>query len=226
MTNKIKIICLSLFTLISAANVYAQESMTQDVNYPYLEKLIAAAKANYPEVKVKEHQVNIANGTLHSASFSWLDAFTANYIYSPQSSINLAQPTIYKGYQLVGSLNLGMLFEKPFTVHNAREAVKVAEYQKQEYELNLTAQVKRFYFAYIKAQAELRERVHSVSDAETAASQLKHSFQKNEVTFQVYNESMNNLYSQRSFKIQAESEVLIAKTNLEELLGATLESIK
>lgn len=226
MHTKIKALSLALFILLSVNKVFAQETMFQDLNYPYLEKLIAAAKANYPQVKVLQNQVNIARSTFHQSHFIWLDGFSASYIYSPQSSINITQPTIFNGYQLVATLNLGSLFEKPYTIHNAREAVKIAEENQAQYQLTLEAQVKRFYFAYIEAQAELRSKVNAVNDATTAVTQLKHAFEKGETSFQIYNETLTNLYNQNSFRLQAELAVFTAKANLEELLGAKLESIK
>lgn len=226
MNKKFRIICLSLFISISAGNLYAQETLFKDLSYEYLEKLIAAAKRNYPEAKVKQKQVEIARSTFHQASFGWLEAFSASYIYSPQSSINITQPTIFKGYQLVASVSLGSLFERPYTIHNAREAVKIAEFQQQEYNLTLEAQIKRFYFAYLAAQADLRNKVTAVTNAQTATKNLKYTFEKGETPFQTYNESLNNLYNQNSFRIQAELNVFTAKTNLEELIGDKLESIK
>jgi outer membrane protein TolC len=226
MNNKLRIICLSIFLSTLACNLYAQETLFKDLSYPYMEKLIAAAKKNYPEAKVKQTQVEIARSTFHQASFGWLEAFSASYIYSPQSSLNLTNPTAFKGYQLVASVSLGSLFERPYTIHNAREAVKVAEFTQQEYFLTLEAQIKRFYFAYLAAQADLRNKVTAVTNAETATKNLKYTFEKGETSFDIYNQALNNLYNQNSFRIQAELNVFTAKTNLEELIGDKLESIK
>ncbi|MCO5947012.1 MULTISPECIES: TolC family protein [Mucilaginibacter] len=226
MNNKLRIICLSIFLSTLACNLFAQETLFKDLSYPYMEKLIAAAKRNYPEAKIKQKQVEIARSTFHQASFGWLEAFSASYIYSPQSSVNIIQPTIFKGYQLVASVSLGSLFERPYTIHNAREAVKVAEFTQQEYYLTLEAQIKRFYFAYLAAQADLRNKVTAVTNAETATKNLKYTFEKGETSFDIYNQALNNLYNQNSFRIQAELNVFTAKTNLEELIGDKLESIK
>ena len=226
MNKKFRTICLLLFIFTFSGNIYAQQTMFQDLSYPYLEKLIATAKKNYPQVKILADQVNIAKSTFHQASFTWLDAFSASYIYSPQSSINLTSPTIFKGYQLVATVSLGSLFEKPYTIHNARVNVKIAEEQEEQYFLTIEAQVKRFYFAYLAAQADLRNKVNGVQDATTYVNQLKHTFEKGETTFQVYNEALTNLNNQNSFRLQAELAVFTAKTNLEELLGDKLESIK
>ena len=228
MNNKLRTICLTLFILTFAANIHAQETMFQDLSYPYLEKLVATAKKNYPQVKILQNQINIAKGTFHQVSFTWLDAFSASYIYSPQSATatSAINPIIFNGLQLVASVSLGSLFERPYTVHNAREAVIVAEEQQEQYFLTIEASVKRFYFAYIEAQADLRNKVNATQDASTAVNQLKHTFEKGETTFTVYNEALTNLYNQNSFRLQAELAVFTAKTNLEELLGAKLESIK
>jgi len=226
MNNKLRIICLSIFLSTLACNLFAQETLFKDLSYPYMEKLIAAAKKNYPEAKVKQKQVEIARSTFHQASFGWLEAFSASYIYSPQSSLNLTNPTAFKGYQLVASVSLGSLFERPYTIHNAREAVKIAEFTQQEYYLTLEAQIKRFYFAYLAAQADLRNKVTAVTNAETATKNLKYTFEKGETSFDIYNQALNNLYNQNSFRIQAELNVFTAKTNLEELIGDKLESIK
>jgi outer membrane protein TolC len=228
MNNKFKIFCLSLFILTFASNLYAQETIFHDLSYPYLEKLIATAKKNYPQVKVLQEQVNIARSTFHQSNFGWLDAFSASYIYSPQGSTTTSatNPIIFNGLQLVATVSLGSLFERPYTIHNAREAVVIAEEQQEQYFLTIEASVKRFYFAYLEAQADLRNKVNAVQDASTAVNQLKHTFERGETTFQVYNEALTNLYNQNSFRLMAELGVFTAKTNLEELLGAKLESIK
>jgi len=105
MNNKFKALLLSLFILTLAANAYAQESMFQDLSYTYLEKLIATAKRNYPQEKTLAYQTEIAKSSFHQASFTWLDAFSASYIYSPESSLNLTNPTAFKGYQLVATVS-------------------------------------------------------------------------------------------------------------------------
>jgi outer membrane protein TolC len=226
MNNKLKLISLLLLSFLLTTQLYAQESFISNINYPYLERLIDVAKKNYPEVKLRQSQVNIAKSTLSQSKVLWLDAFTASYIYSPKNSINVITPTIFNGYQLSVSVNIGTLLSKPFTVRNARENVKVAQYQQSEYLLSIEAQVKRLYFSYLSAQAELRLRSGAVIDGETAVKQLKYSFQKGEITFQVYNEALTSLYQQGGFKVQAELATITAKTNLEEILGVKLEEVK
>ena len=156
----------------------------------------------------------------------WLDAVTGSYVYSPRNSLNLANPTFFNGYQISFSVNLGTLLSKPFATRTARENLNIAQYQQQQYNLNIEAQVKRLYFSYLEAQADLRNRTRAVTDGEIAVKQLKYTFQKGETSFHDYNEALTSLYNQSSFKVQSELSMLNAKANLEEILGAKLEDIK
>ncbi|MDB5285720.1 MAG: hypothetical protein JWR05_669 [Mucilaginibacter sp.] len=221
---------LSIIILLSflfTTRLHAQAtSFIADVNYPYLEKLIATAKKNFPEMKVRQSQVNLAKTNYNGSKMSWLDVFTASYIYQPKNSQNLLQPTIFNGYQLSVSINIGQIFTKPYTIHAAKETYNIAKAQQSEYLLSIEAQVKRLYFTYLAAQAEVRLRSGAVIDGQTAVGQLKYAFQKNETTFLVYNESLTSLYNQNGFKVQAELAMLMAKTNLEEILGVKLEEVK
>jgi len=227
MNTTLKLLAVILLSFTFTTRLHAQAtSFIPDVDYPYLEKLIATAKKNYPEMKVRQGQVNFAKTNYNGAKISWFDVFTASYIYQPKNSQNLLQPTIFNGYQLSVSINIGQFFTKPYTIHAAKETYNIALAQQSEYLLSIEAQVKRLYFAYLAAQAEVRLRTGSVIDGQTAASQLKYAFQKNETTFLVYNEALTSLYNQNGFKVQAELAMLTAKANLEEILGVKLEEVK
>lgn len=206
--------------------LHAQETFVNEVNYPYLDKLIATAKKNYPEVKVRQAQIAAARASLTQSKVLWLDAITASYIYSPKNSLNLANPTFFNGYQIGFSVNIGQLLSKPFATRVAKENVNIAVYQQQTYNLTVEATVKRLYFQYLEAQADLRNRSRAVIDGEIAVKQLKYTFQKGETTFHDYNESLTSLYNQNSFKVQSELLMLTAKANLEEILGVKLEEVK
>jgi outer membrane protein TolC len=226
MNTKYKMLSIIMLGLMFTTRLYAQQSFVAEVNYAYLDKLIATAKQNYPQVKIQQSNVNIAQSTLTQTKVLWLDGITASYIYSPRNSINVITPNIFNGYQVSVSVNLGSLLSKPFNVRKAREGLNIAKLQQAQYELSIESQIKRLYFSYLGAQADLRVRSTAVVDGEIAVKQLKYSFQKGETTFQFYNDALTSLYNQNSFKVQAELSMLIAKANLEEVLGTKLEDVK
>ena len=226
MYRKIQLLLL-LFALFFAGKACAQEdSFIQDVSYPYLQKLIDTAKKYYPEVKIKATQKEIAATSYHQSQLSWFDIITPSYLYNPDRSTNLITPTAFNSYQLAVTVNIGTLISKPFIIKNARQAVKVAKLQQDEYNLTIEAQVKHLYFAYLEAQGELRLRSRAILEAQANVNQLKYKFEKNEVTPSEYNAALTTYYAKGAYKIQGELNVFNAKVDLEEYLGKKLEDIK
>lgn len=226
MHTKLKLPITFLFVLFFTAKLYAQESFIPDINPVYLQKLIDTAKKYYPEVRVRNKQVDIASTTYHQAQTSWLDIITPSYLYNPSQSTNLITPIAANSYQLAITVNLGTLIAKPFIIHNAKQAVDVATYQKQEYMLSLEANVKRFYYAYLEALADLRLRSRAEQDAGANVKQMKQKFEKAEASLKDYNDALVIMYTQTSYRNQGELAVFNAKVSLEELVGKKLEDIK
>jgi outer membrane protein TolC len=216
-----------LFALFCTGKLYAQtESFIPDINPLYLQKLIDTAKKYYPEVKVRTTQVNIARTSYHQANVSWFDVITPSYLYNPSQSTNLITPIAANSYQLAVTVNIGTLLAKPFVIHNAKQAVDVATYQKQEYMMNLETNIKKFYYTYLETQADLRLRSRAEQDAGANVKQMKSKFEKAEATLKDYNDALVIMYTQTSYRIQGELAVFNAKVSLEELVGKKLEDIK
>jgi len=226
MYKKLPLLVPVLFALLFAGNLHAQDTFAQDISYPYLQKLIDTAKKYYPEVKVRATQTAIATTSYHQSQISWFDIITPSYLYNPTKSTNLITPTAFNSYQLAITINLGSIIAKPYIIHNAKQAETVAKLQEDEYRLTIEAQVKRLYFTYIGAKAELRLRNRAVIDASTNVEQMKHQFEKNERLLSEYNAALVVFYQQADYQTQSELAVFNAKVSLEEIVGKKLEDIR
>lgn len=219
-----------LFFLFFAIKSQAQESIMTDFSYPYLEKLIAVAKANYPQVKIKQEQVIIAQNTYLQSRNSWYDAFSFSYIYSPQTTLNLAATSaftsLFTGYQFAISYNLGNLLEKRYTIRNSKESLTIAQLEQQTYDLNIAFDVKKRYITYIQQMAILRLRTKSSLDAESIFNQTKHQFENGNETIDSYTKASLAFTENNQSRLDAEAAALIAKSSLEEILGEKLEDVK
>lgn len=215
-----------LALLIATIGVRAQESMVTEVSYPFLEKLIATAKANYPRVRALQNRVNVAQMNVKKTRLDWFNIFTFTYLYSPNNSTTLVNPNLLNGYQVGFFTSVGNILQKPINVKSAREELNVTVMNQEEYLLNLEAQVKQRYYTYIQQLTILNWRTKSIQSAESSVNDLKYKFGKGEETFENYNKALGYYANTVQFKIEAEGALLIAKSNLEELLGAKLESIK
>ena len=215
-----------VLALLAANFCAAQESMMSEVSYPFLEKLISAAKNNYPKIKAYESRVRISEENIHKAKLDWFNIFTFTYLYSPNNSTTLVNPTLLNGYQLGFFTSVGNILQKPGAVKVAREEYNIAKLDQQEYNLNIEAIVKQRYFTYLQHLTILNWRTKTIESAESAVKDLKYKFEKGETTFEEYNKALGYYANSVQFKLESEGAFLIAKANLEEITGKKLEDIK
>jgi outer membrane protein TolC len=210
--------------------IKAQENLLSELSYLYLEKLVAAAKENYPKLKGFSTQVTAARHDLSSVKASWLDPFSFQYVVrSNQANTNAVDITtadILSGYQFGFSFNPGTLLARPGQVKKAKDMVKIAEFNLAEYNLQLETEVKRRYFVYLQYKTSLTSTTNAYLDAESNLKSLRLKYQKSEATLEQYNSASIAFNEANLTRIELESNYLIAKAALEELTVRKLEEIK
>jgi outer membrane protein TolC len=218
--------CLLIALLwLLTTTVKSQDSMMPDVSNSFLNKLIDTAKKYYPRVRSFDHRLNISMDNIKKAQLAWFDLFTFSYLYSPNNSSTLVNPSTLNGYQFGIFFNISTLLTKPHNIKQAREELVITKLQQEEYILNITAEVKSRYYKYIQNVTLLRLRTMAAVDAENVMKQLKYKFEKSEETFEDYNRAVTSYNDRRQSIIQSEADVLVSKSFLEEMLGKKLEEI-
>ena len=216
--------------VFSVQRAGAQESILGEVSSLYLEKLVAAAKANYPRVKSLGSEVNIAKSDLSAAKISWLDPFSFQYVTRSNdaniNSVNLTTADLLTGYQFGVNFNPGVLFAKPANIKRAKEQIKLAQANSDEYLLQLEALVKSRYFVYMQYQKSLIPVNNAYLDAESNMKAIKAKYQRGEATFLDYNSASMTFNENFQTKLEIEANYLNAKVALEELTVVKLEYIK
>src|SRR5690606_17192496 len=117
MQMKHAVFLIPLFFIIHTTR--AQESLSKDISYEYLDKLVAVCKANYPRMKMYEARVHVAENGLKKAKLSYFDIFSFSYLFSPNNNVNTVTPN-FGGYQFGFFANIGSILQKPNTVKQAR----------------------------------------------------------------------------------------------------------
>ncbi len=227
------LICLLIPYLLPA-----QESMMPEISYPYIEKLVAAAKANYPKMKAYEHKLKIAEMNIKRTKIDWLGIFNFTYLYSPTSTLalynstsgggstNPITPGLLNGYQVGVSTSLGSILQRPGQIKAAKEEYILVQLDQEEYNLSITAMVQQRYYQYLQQLILLNWKAKDLGNAESSLKDIKYKFEKGEATFENYNKVLGLYSTGIQGKIQAEAALLTAKSNLEEIIGVKLESIK
>ena len=216
--------------LIPTSRVFAQESILSEVSYLYMEKLVATAKANYPRVKTLGSEITMAKTDLSAAKISWLDPFSLQYVarsnQANTNAVNLTTADFLTGYQFGVNFNPGILFSKPGNIKKAKEQVKIAQANEEEYFIQLATMVKTRYFTYLQFQKSLVPINNAYSEAQINFYAIKNKYQKGEVTFLEFNSASTALNQAFQTKLQIEAGYLSAKISLEELTVTRLEDIK
>jgi outer membrane protein TolC len=226
MCKRFKHIFLASILLTAFSVAKGQESILQDIDYPLLQKLVQTARDNYPKVKQLNHRILAGQAVVASARAAWFDILGFSYLYSPNNSTTLVNPSLFNGYQIGVSINLGNILQKGPNIRRAREELYMAQEEKAEYLLNLAALVKQRYYVYVQQLAVIRLRTNTVMDIEGSVKELRYKYEKGEAELSAYNQALTSLADQTNSKIAAETSFLIAKSSLEELLGKPLEEIK
>ena len=224
----IRLAAIAIFSSLIYSRGFSQEtptSLIDDVSYVYLEKLVAVAKENYPRVKVYESRVNIEETIVKNSKITWLIPLSLSYVYSPTTTLNLQNPTFFSGYQIGFSFNLSSLLQTPGNIRNAKENLKIANLEQDEYFLTLSTEVKRRYFTYLQAVRSLKINSQLVTDAQNAFTMAEFKFNRAELSFTEYNNILIAFSSAKQSKTESEANLLIAKSSLEELLGVRLEQV-
>ncbi|MFT4031635.1 MAG: TolC family protein [Siphonobacter sp.] len=219
---------LNLILLLSFES-YCQvfeESLAQDISYPFLDKLIEIAKNNYPKVKSNIAKIAAADANIQRARRGYYDIISFSFLYSPQQTTTLINPNFLNGYQFGLVLNLGNLLQKPTQLKQAKEEYNTVVYDKIAYDLNLEAEVKQRYFTYIQQMAVLKIKRQTLVDLEASVKYMKYKFEKGEETLHEYNQIIVTYTNYIQTKLVSESEALTAKAKLEELIGQKLEDVK
>jgi outer membrane protein TolC len=204
----------------------AQESLYQDVSDAYLEKLIEVSKANYPRIKMYQERIDMAETGIKKAKLSYFDIFSFSYLYSPSNNLATVSPSFLGGYQFGFFANIGSILQKPSQVKQAKHEYAALKYDKEAYDLNIEAEVKKRYFTYIQKLAILRVRSSALLDVESMLINIRHRFEKGEETLENYNKALLMKADHAQNIVTAEGDIMVAKSTLEELLGQKLEDIK
>jgi outer membrane protein TolC len=220
-------IIIILLALSGAFAASAQESIISDASPDYVEKLVVLARENYPKFKWTAAKTDIARINISKAKLSWFDFLQVSYGYTPGYTRTDNNVTPYYSPSQVGIfMNVGNLLQKPAAVRIARAEYTVAGLDKQVVDLNVETMVRQRYYTYLKHLGILKLRTGMQSDASDQLKGLKYKFERGQVTFETYNQAQLAYSSQVQEKITAESDMLISRSSVEELIGTKLENIR
>ena len=216
---------LFLIILTFSICVRAQESIYSEISFPLMQKLVDAAKENYPKMKSFQRKIIMAQDNVRKSRRAWFDFFSFSVNYSPTNSISISN-YVLTGYQFGMGINFASLLQKPYVVKDAKNQLIIAKLDKEEYDLGFEVEVKSRYIKYIQQLTVLKLQTKNQVDLDANFKQTKYKFEKGEESFENYNKALVAVAETKQNIIASEGNLLIAKYSLEELIGKKLEEIR
>ena len=222
-----RLFILLLFIAINI-RVKAQDDIASQINPPLLQKYIDLAKEYYPKRKMYRASELSAKAKIGAAKAGYLESMNVSYFYRPDNAaiVDTTNPYSINGFQFGVYLNLGLFLRTPSLVKQAREEYNSASYLTKEYDILLETDVKQRYFEYLQWLSDLKVKNQAYIDNKTSSDGLRYKFEKGEVSLDVYTKAKSLTSISSSEKLQAELNMLKAKSSLEALIGKKLEEVK
>lgn len=208
-------------------NVSAQESIIDEIDYVFLEKLILIAKESNPQKKILEIQEKRSKSMVSAAKISYLDVLSVSYFYRPEDryAYNPENPFVFNGFQLGVNLSPGTFFQKPSEIKQAKAEYEVAALENKRYEITLETEVKSRYYNYIFGLQQLKMRTSEAQDAKLSLESLRTRYESGEAELEEYNRVKQAGTQADLILAQSEIDYLKAKDALEEIIGRKINDV-
>lgn len=189
-------------------------------NMKFIEKLVAIAWQNYPQNKVLQSRVKIAQMNKGLAARTFLNDLNLSTQYlSVQDPNQPANVILVPRLGFSVGINLGSIINTPTRIKIAKEEINQAEENVNLQRLFIRGEVTRRYNMYRMSQVLWQQNAQAVEDARTATVLLKRKFELGEVPITDYTRTLADLQMMQERAVNAEAAWYENKASLEELLG-------
>jgi len=221
--------------LLLALSVFSLEPTTAQIvraDTTFANYLMALAWENSPKRTTANSQLRIAELEEKKAKRGYFDVVTPfmNFGLSNEDpiidSMGNPVPAGNSGINMGMSLRISSLFTTPVEVKQARELQQIEQSQRQLEEQQLKAEFLARYEKYLFYQELLRLRMRAEEDAETNYELIGELFRKQGAEFDEYNTASRTYEEAVEKRLQAASEVRLAKILVEELITMSLEEAR
>jgi hypothetical protein len=228
---------LSISLLVIFMGCYAQKVDYNSIILPmnasdieFSEKLVRLAWQNNPSVGILNSEFGKSSLEVKYSKWNWLDNFriTGNLnefnINKPISPSDGSQ--FFPRYNISASISLGTLFTSPIKTKVERENVNISLNTINQKKLEIRSEVLRKYQTFLSFKEIYDLRTQMLEDALSDFKLKEQNFSKGEILLNDYTIALDRYNQQKINKIQAEKDMIIAKIELEELIGIKLEDVR
>lgn len=195
------------------------------------ERLVQLAWQNNPASHIVQKDVTAAEQDIKAISSQWLRHIGVTANVNDYSIKNFNDPNyeglnFYPGYNVFVTLPLSTFFELPHTRKAAVERYEASQDRVNQLKLNLRAEVLKLYNEFKKDETIWNIKRDALADEESNYLLLEEKFKNGNATVEEYLMAQKSRNDQRIQVIEAETEYLKTKLDLEAIIGVRLEEVK
>lgn len=195
------------------------------------ERLVQLAWQNNPASHMAQKEVAASGHEVKAIGAQWLRnvGVTANvneYSLEHFDNPDFEGLNFYPGYNVFVTLPLSTFFERPHARRAAVERFEASQDRVNQLKLNLRAEVLKLYNEFKKDETVWGIRRDALADEESNYLLLEEKFKAGTATVEQYLQAQKSRNEHRIQVIEAETEYLKTKLDLEALIGVKLEEVK
>jgi outer membrane protein TolC len=195
------------------------------------ERLVQLAWQNNPASHIAQKEVNAAGHEVKAIGSQWLRniGVTANvnqYSLEHFDDPDFEGMNFYPGYNVFVTLPLSTFFERPHAKRAAIERYEASQDRVNQLKLALRAEVLKVYNRFKRDETIWGIRRDALADEESNYLLLEEKFKNGTATVEEYLAAQKSRNEHRIQVVEAETQYLTSKLELEALIGVKLEEVK
>ncbi|QQS27709.1 MAG: TolC family protein [Sphingobacteriales bacterium] len=196
----------------------------------YVEVLIQLAWMNNPQYDGLQLEEKISEEEIKLAKLQWTKDLNASFNLNEANIKNWGSNDgtdniFFPRYNLSATLNLGSFINRKANVNIARYKSEIAAKEINQAKLLLRGEVTRRYEEYLLTLEIIKIRAQAVEELYSSYLLAKSNMELGKGELKELNEATEAYLKARENKLMAETNLKIAKINIEELIGLKLEEV-
>lgn len=228
MNRRIFVFFASFICYFSAHKTHAQLG-TADSSSLVIDSLYAIVWEHYPQNAIVEYQASQSFYGMRAAQFAFTKDIGAQFNineFQLNPSAGGGNNLFFPRYNFGVRIDLGTFFVRPYEAKKARQEYNAAMWKVELQKSDIRSLIIQKVQLYKLAKNILRIKTQALEESNTLQIVIRQRFQRNEITIEEYNNSniANLTFLQERYA--AETQLHLAKNDLETLTGRKLETLK
>ncbi|MBX2893248.1 MAG: TolC family protein [Saprospiraceae bacterium] len=223
-------ILLGLNGLLSAqqANFDAVVIPVETKARDFSEYLVQIAWLNQPESAIAQEEVKNAHDEAKNTRKEWMRDVQATFNLN-EGNLRGADDNgniFFPRYNFGLGLNLYNITSQKSKNTIGKRDIKIAEHRVNQRKLEIRAETLQRYALYRLAKELFKTRTLAEQEASASYLLIQQLYKNDEKTFEEYTTAATAYYQAQEARLKAETDVMLAKISLEEMLGIKWEQVQ